>query len=441
MHTTLSRLAFAQRFALLAVVSICASLLPSAFAAASVALAWNPNPESESIAGYRIHYGTTSRNYSGVVEVGRQTTTTISNLPSGSYFAAVTAMNIFGIESELSDEVAFSITPGTRIFGGLIEPNTETGLKGSAVLTVTPTGVVTGRITVGAASMAVRSMFDANGRLSLIIRRPAPARNLTLALYLDPNGALTGTIDDGMTTSRINGEATTFIARTREASQKGRYTVALQPDGSPTAASQGLGFATLTVSNLGVARLSGTVSDGSRFSYSARLSDQGTLPVFIPLYNKLGSLFGTASFRDVPNVSDADGSIRWFKPGVAQPVATLGLLAARYAYTRNVPVLSGFASSGGNARVSFRNGGLAPDITDRPVRVSATNAVTVLPPNLERTTLVIVPSSGTFTGQFYTSPTASRAVRGVLIQKGEGAGFGWFSSASQSGRVELTPGQ
>jgi hypothetical protein len=77
--------------------------------AASVRLAWNANTESD-LAGYRIYYGVSSREYTNRVEVGNVTTTTVSNLPSGAtYYFAATAYNTAGLESDFSNEASAQI--------------------------------------------------------------------------------------------------------------------------------------------------------------------------------------------------------------------------------------------------------------------------------------------------------------------------------------------
>jgi hypothetical protein len=56
-------------------------ILPAA--AASVKLAWNPNPEPN-IANYRLSYGTASRSYTQNVDAGTATSVTVSGLEQGS---------------------------------------------------------------------------------------------------------------------------------------------------------------------------------------------------------------------------------------------------------------------------------------------------------------------------------------------------------------------
>lgn len=81
-------------------------LWPVAAMAGSLSFAWDPNSESD-LAGYKVYIGTSSRKYSHVIDVGRVTAFTVSNLTEGeTYFSAVTAYNIFTDESGFSNEVS-----------------------------------------------------------------------------------------------------------------------------------------------------------------------------------------------------------------------------------------------------------------------------------------------------------------------------------------------
>ena len=88
--------------------------LPSqAQTTASVTLAWNPSASS-GIAGYRLHYGTSSGTYPNVIDVGNTITATVSRLTAGqTYYFVATAYNTVGLESLPSNEV--SVTPGTNL--------------------------------------------------------------------------------------------------------------------------------------------------------------------------------------------------------------------------------------------------------------------------------------------------------------------------------------
>ncbi len=73
---------------------------------ASVGLAWDANTETD-LAGYKVYYGTASRNYTNVVTLGLVTTYTVTNVAYDiTTFFAVTAYNTANLESEFSNEVS-----------------------------------------------------------------------------------------------------------------------------------------------------------------------------------------------------------------------------------------------------------------------------------------------------------------------------------------------
>jgi hypothetical protein len=80
----------------------------------AVTLSWDPptaNADGTALVdlkGYKVHYGPTSRSYSKTVEVSNPglTTYVVDNLPTGTYYFAVTAYNSTGVESSLSGEIS-----------------------------------------------------------------------------------------------------------------------------------------------------------------------------------------------------------------------------------------------------------------------------------------------------------------------------------------------
>ncbi|MFB3924899.1 MAG: CFI-box-CTERM domain-containing protein [Syntrophales bacterium] len=78
--------------------------------AAEVKLAWAANNEPD-VAGYKVYYGSGSRQYSSSVDVGNQTSYTISGLEdSKPYYFAVTAYDSAGNESDYSNEVSTGVS-------------------------------------------------------------------------------------------------------------------------------------------------------------------------------------------------------------------------------------------------------------------------------------------------------------------------------------------
>ncbi len=70
-----------------------------------VRLAWDMNTESD-LAGYRIHYGTSSGRYTSSTDVGLVNVISVSNLQANTtYYFVVTALDRAGNESTYSNEV------------------------------------------------------------------------------------------------------------------------------------------------------------------------------------------------------------------------------------------------------------------------------------------------------------------------------------------------
>lgn len=83
--------------------------------AEQVSLAWDANTEPD-LGGYKLYYGTASRAYAQVINVGQSTQVTVTNLSRGeTYFFAVTAFNLQGAESDFSNEIDKTIVPQYRL--------------------------------------------------------------------------------------------------------------------------------------------------------------------------------------------------------------------------------------------------------------------------------------------------------------------------------------
>lgn len=82
--------------------------------AGSMTLAWDAPVGSngtpvQNIAGYKVHYGTSSGNYTKTLNTGTQTTCTINGLAPGTYYVAVTCYDSLGKESSFSNEASKTI--------------------------------------------------------------------------------------------------------------------------------------------------------------------------------------------------------------------------------------------------------------------------------------------------------------------------------------------
>jgi hypothetical protein len=98
-----------MRIAIVALLfSLC--ILPLSVAnAATLTVGWNASPSA--VAGYKFFYGTSSDNYDYVVDVGNNTSCSISGLEEGTtYYFTVKAYNSERLESEFSEELKYTVT-------------------------------------------------------------------------------------------------------------------------------------------------------------------------------------------------------------------------------------------------------------------------------------------------------------------------------------------
>ena len=77
----------------------------------SLMLSWTAPTTNEDgsplddLAGYKLHFGTQPGQYTQVVTVGSYTTAEIDDLGPGTYYLSVTAYDIYGNESDFSNEI------------------------------------------------------------------------------------------------------------------------------------------------------------------------------------------------------------------------------------------------------------------------------------------------------------------------------------------------
>jgi len=80
------------------------------------------------LAGYKVYYGTSSGNYGAPVNIGSQTSYSVTGLNAGTYYFAVTAYDGSGNESSFSNEVTKTIVAVPPVISGIAAQNmTATG--------------------------------------------------------------------------------------------------------------------------------------------------------------------------------------------------------------------------------------------------------------------------------------------------------------------------
>jgi len=399
--------------------------------------------------------GSVTSGFAGVTsqEVGEPITLTASPA-SGSIFAGWTGSIVSG-----SASLGFTMQDGLRIEANF-EPNpfvpltgaydgiltTGSGAQSGLVrLSLSAGGLFTGRIQLPGQAWSFTGQLDANGFATVTI--PGSGQ-LTITLQADltgGSGQITGTVSDGTNSFGFTISQSTYNAKTNAAPQAGRYTLVLEPNAAPTGSvPPGDGYAAIVVSANGAATVAGRLADGTPYSATGRVANDGALALyFVPSGAPAGSsVNGLLTFRST-DVSDIDGTLTWTKaPKAGDAFYPAGfctqLPSVGSSYVRPAAGLQAIDTAPGPAPATAGfGGGNIPQPISIPVIVSRGKA-TMVTPGLPDVSLSINPVSGAVSGSFLLPDgNVARGVRGIVFQKQQSA-FGYFRGINQCGYFSLT---
>jgi hypothetical protein len=187
--------------------------------------------------------------------------------------------------------------------------------RGTIALSLTKAGAFTGTLRFAGRAFPLKGNFGALGDFSKTINAGGDIGTLFLDLQfvkesktiqvrinrdLDPGGTVEST---GVA------ERSTWV-RQNPCRFAATYSMNL-PKPSPPAP-QGDGSAQITIAPNGFARLTGKLGDGTAWTASARITDQGILPLYTPLYRSKGSISGPLTFVTQPALKGT-GKLFWSK--------------------------------------------------------------------------------------------------------------------------------
>jgi uncharacterized protein YkwD len=356
----------------------------------------------------------------------------------------------FEMQDDMSLQANFEPNPFGPVVGtyyGIVASGSDAE-SGIARISVTSNGRFTGRIIVSGSAYSFTGSLNADGVATVSIPRKG-GQPLTLTIQADltgGSGQITGTLSGESVSSTFAVSQATYNPHTHAAPQAGRYTLVLAPDPSITGSStpQGNGFATIHVNTAGDALIAGRLADGTAFSATGRVANDGTLAIYtVPSgYRKGSSLDGLLTFSST-DISDIEGTLAWVKAsnsknafypaGFAVQLPSIGSRFVRPA-AAELPM----ELTSGDATAMLNDGNL-PQQLDVPVVISRAGHVTMVTPGQPDLALGINSVNGVVTGHLkVTDGSPAQPVAGVILQK-QNSAFGYFRGVSQYGIFSLSP--
>jgi len=251
----------------------------SAFAAASVTLAWNPSTDPV-VAGYNMYYGGASGTYTNVESAGSATSVTVTGLVAGAtYYFAATTYSTEGVESSFSTEVSYTV-PGVVSIGNMQPTLDAIGNlnlnENSGMQTVNLSGITSGSPSENQAlrvsAVSSNPGLVPNPTVSYTSANTTGSLSFTPVANASGNATVTVTVNDGGTSNNIitrNFTVTVTVVSAGSTNQP----PTLNPIGN-LSISENAGLQTVNLSGI----TSGAASENQTLTVSAISSNTGLIP-------------------------------------------------------------------------------------------------------------------------------------------------------------------
>jgi uncharacterized delta-60 repeat protein len=417
--------------------------------------------------------GLSISNFTGIIS-GRPT---MAGTTATNYSVTVKASNAAGPTStdtagKAAATVSFTINviplPAGAVgtFQGLIERSntvnvgTTPNLGARWNMTVTPLGMVTGKIIEGVTSRSFTGQLEVTPATANAPTLTAAVTGtaLTLDLKMDAlTDSLTSGAGENVLRNAINtqssivtgwGNAWSTTAPVKKASDyKGPYSFVISNPATTAvtnlAAPDGYGFGRFTITeNTGALSFTGELPDGSDIVCATFVGQHGQVLLYAPLHGNKGSIHGqlTITTFNAPTDNSVDGTLTWLKPTLLSTAKdkayqsgfgplTLDVIGSTYLppakglRVLGLPAPPAIPTTATNAKLAFTLGGLdtASLTFDQLIRISnpsvtgLTNTATVAAYNLATSTnlnKVAIASfsapTGLFAGSFTLPGTTTR---------------------------------
>jgi hypothetical protein len=331
--------------------------------------------------------------------------------------------------------VASPFAGATATYNGLFNEADEVRLHSSGAFNVfiDGSGNFSAWVQLGYTRYQFAGAFEVNLRTTNVVAR-WDGTPLTVELLVGSDataGQIFGRVTDGVWSAPLSGGR-----QVDSTSLAGEYTLVLPGTAGNVALPAGDGYATMHMAEDGLATMSATLADGTKYSHTAYLTTDGDLPMYVSLYVGNGSVMSWLTFTNLSS-SDVSGNLVWTKQAGASPTSyplgfTNGTKAVGSAYV--APLDLGKALNLSGAVVSFSGGNVTTPFNN-VVSLNAGSQVVNLSPN--PLNFKITKNTGVFVGDVQ-DPTSGQthSFGGVVLQK-QNAGYGTMTGSTMGSRVVL----
>lgn len=321
---------------------------------------------------------------------------------------------------------------------------------GSIVLTITPTGHFTGTVKTRGKALPFKGRFADAATPAVASTSPKGA---FLGGFLsfradDANAILHGAFERrDQTRFSFEARRDAVGSRSHPVKEANTYTALLESQLPPL---YPVGIVSAHVLASGRIKLSGMLPDGTGFSSSSHLSEEGRFPIFIPHYiSKLSSLAGGGQIA-LDRLRPLSGDFHWQKPADSKPPYSGGLFdelmllsGGVYQPVGQPRILDDFNSTEGGALLQIGETESSPSL-DVPLVWGSDNTIRATSSsNLPPVKVVLRPQTGVLKGSFLDTTGRLRAFYGICLQQSgkEGADqvTGFYLGDEMSGRFEILP--
>lgn len=368
-------------------------------------------------------------------------------------------------EGPAETETGYSSDLAGRYFGLVHDASAsdeEIVLNGSVGATVThlrraDLGVATLVFTYEGIRYRTRAVSTENGELiGGFTKRDDDRSAMSFLLQFaetDAGRKLVGELSGDGKTSLVELCQRSLHPRHNPAEIAGRYTLVLpsNPEADTTLLPGGDGAAVGNIALNGIGRFVGWLGDGTPISFVAFSGPDQELMFYRPVYSgpARGWIGGKLTFREITNISDADGVLHWVKNANERHRRyadgfDLQQEAVLSAYERPIPregqpfVLDSLFDTTGNARLSLAGAGLTTSLDWEQVDWTTRNRFRYESEQL-RVIGRVVPGNGCFMGVCIDLENRTRLpFRGATFQKQQLI-TGTLRSAESTGFISVEP--